>query len=317
MVYTLLARYDAGRTAIEAEQALKLSWELERIQPAWLVLALATAAWMSITPSLATAKAKAQRRGSEMATCDIHIAAGGSALAEAVAQAPGGARLCLEPGEHLGGFSLTRSITLVGVQGTDKTILKASGPTPVLRVDDDGLAIRIEGLTLQGGEADAGGGLRISGRGKVQVADCRFAANRAGMIGGGGVYASQGLLSIERSAFDANQGRQGGALFLDGVVHAELTRCSFEGNRADAGGAVRIAEAAKATFKASTFKDNHAGSEANTLAVSGTRSRIPSVTLDHCSVHDGSVVNGPEIPGDIRLKTSQVPASWRGVNISR
>lgn len=292
---------------------MNLSLAPQRIRRIWLTVVLAAFGWTCLGPSEAAAKGKAKRRGTEMATCDIHIAAGGTALADAVAQAPSGARLCLEPGEHLGGLVLGRSITLHGVQGADKTVLKATGHTPVLRVDDDGLAIRIEGLTLQGGDADAGGGLRIGGRGKVQIVDCRFHANGAGMIGGGGVYANLGLLSIERSAFDANQGRQGGALFLDGVVHAELTRCTFEGNKAEAGGGVRIAEAAKASFKACTFKDNHAGTEANALLVSGTRSRVPHVTFDHCTVHDGSIGNGPEIPGEVRIKTSQVPSSWRGV----
>lgn len=244
-----------------------------------------------------------------MTASDIHIAPGATALAEALERAPAGARICLAAGEYVGGLQLTRSVTLVG-EGADKTVIKAAANQSVLRVDDDGLAIRLEGLTLRGGKAEAGGGLRASGRGKIQIADCRFTDNVAGMIGGGGIYASAGLLSLERCAFDHNSGRQGGALFLDAVVHADLSRCSFEANESEAGASLRVTEGVEVSIKISTFRA-HRGPSA--LMVSGTRSRVPHVTLDHCTIDDGSLVNGPEIPGDVRLKSSKVPAGWSEV----
>jgi predicted outer membrane repeat protein len=245
-------------------------------------------------------------------TGDIQVAAGGTALADAIEHAPAGARLCLAAGEHVAGVALVRSITLVG-QGADKTVLKGPGRLPVLRIEDDGLAVRIQGVTLEGGESDAGGGLSIRGRGKVQVVECRFTGNRAGLVGGGGLYATAGLLTVERSRFDHNHGRQGGGLFLDAVVHAELTRCDFDANEADLGGGARISEGVQADFKAGTFHDNRAGGLPNALHVSGTHSRVPHVTLDHTHVLDGALVNGPDVPGSIRLKACRVPGSWRGI----
>jgi predicted outer membrane repeat protein len=280
----------------------------------WTLLLVGAQLLLS-TPVLARPRVEQPvKKGRVMvATCDIQVAAGGTALADAIEQAPAGARLCLAPGEHVAGVALVRSITIVGLQGADKTVLQGPGRLPVLRIEDDGLAVRIQGVTLQGGESDAGGGLSIRGRGKVQVVECRFTGNRAGLVGGGGLYATSGLLTVERTRFDHNHGRQGGGLFLDAVVHAELTRCEFDANEADLGGGARITEGVQADFKAGTFHDNRAGGLANALHVSGTHSRIPHVTLDHTAVQDGALVNGPDVPGSIRLKACRVPAAWRGI----
>lgn len=257
------------------------------------------------------------RKGKLMTLCDIQVAAGGSALADAAASAPNGTRLCLAPGQHTAGLALERSVTLFGVEGALKTVLIAPPHVAVLRIDQDGLAIRIEGLTLQGGDGDAGGGLAVNGRGKVQVVDCRFSNNRAGAIGGGGLYARAGLLTVERCEFSHNSGRQGGGVFLDAVVHAQLLRCTFDANQADLGGGVRISEGVEADIKISIFHRNTAAGVANALHVSGSRSRVPKVLLDHSQIDDGSIVNGPEIGGHVRLKNCRVPLSWRSVaNVS-
>jgi len=256
---------------------------------------------------------RAAQKGKSMTVCDIQVAAGGSALADAVATAPNGARLCLAAGEHTAGLAFVRSITLFGVEGPAKTVLKAPPHAAVLRVDEDGLAIRIEGLSLQGGDNDAGGGLTVSGRGKVQVVDCRFSNNRAGMIGGGGLYARSGLLTVERTAFIHNSGRQGGGVFLDAVVHADLSRCTFDANQADLGGGIRITEGVEVNLKIGNFRGNRAGNSANAFHVSGSKSLAPKVLLNLCTVEDGTIVNGPEIGGNVRLKSCRVPHSWRDV----
>ncbi len=242
----------------------------------------------------------------------IDVPAGGHALADALAKAPSGARLCLQAGEHEGGISLTRSVTLIGVAGAEKTILKAPPRLAVVSVDEDGLSIRLAGLTLQDGQSDAGGGLRVQGRGKVQVSDCRFTNNRADMVGGGALYARAGLLTLERCQLDHNQARQGGAIFLDQVVHAELTRCIIADNSADFAGALRIAEGVVVAVKVTTMSGN-VGRDGVGVHVSGTRSRVPTVDFQHCSIADGELSNGPEIPGVIHLQSSKVPSQWRAL----
>lgn len=242
--------------------------------------------------------------------CDVAVAAGGTALAEAVAQAPKGARLCLAAGSHAGGFALDKSLTLIGTPGAVPTVIQGNSRSPALHIDDDGLAIRLQGLTLSGGTSDAGGGLAVYGRGKVTLVDTIFRNNRAGMTGGGGLYARAGLLTVENCRFEANDGRQGGAVFLDQALKAEFKRCTFTGNRGVQAGALRISEAAEATFKACQLHDN-AGQDGASVRISATKSRKPTVVFDHCTIDDGLLVNGPEIVGDITIKGSKLPASWK------
>lgn len=262
--------------------------------------------------AMAAPATKVLAKANGSVTCDVQVPAGGTALADAIDKAAAGARLCLAAGEHVAGVALVRSVTLVGTEGAAKTVVKGTGRGPVLRVDEDGLSLRIEGLTLTGGVADAGGALAVRGRGKVHVADCIVRANKAGMLGGGGLYARAGLLTVERTTFEGNEGRQGGAVFLDQVVKADFNRCAFTGNRADVAGALRVGEGAQATVKTSTFAGNTAPA-GEAVQVSGTTSRTPTVALQHCEVSDGGLVNGPEIPGAIRLQNNKLPASWRGL----
>ena len=244
------------------------------------------------------------------APCDgIVVPAGGDALQQALAAAAAGARLCLEPGVHTGGLTLEKSVILVGTGGAAHTTIRGPGRFGVLRIDRDGLLVRLEGLTIEGGVADAGGGLAVRGRGKVTIVDCVVRDNKAGMAGGGGIYARYGLLTVERTRFDGNVGRQGGAVLLD-TAKAEFTRCTFANNSADVAGAVRVTEGVDVQFKGCEFRLNTALGRGSTLWVSGIKSMEPKVEF-HSSEADGELDNGPEIPGTIRIQSSKVPTAWR------
>ena len=239
------------------------------------------------------------------------IPAGGQALAAALASAPAAARLCLGPGVHAAGLTIERSVTLAASDPSAATTLQGDGRGPVLRVDADGILLRLEGLTLENGSADAGGGLSVRGRGVVQVEDCTFRGNRAGMAGGGGLYARSGSLSVERTRFHGNSGKQGGGVWLDQVVKADLSRCAFAENQSDRGGAMSISEGAVVDLRACSATANKAAQFAAALWVHGSKSRKPVVRLQVCDI-EGALTNGPEIPGTIDAKGSTLPASWRG-----
>lgn len=244
--------------------------------------------------------------------CDVQVPAGGSHLAAAVAAAQTGDRLCLAPGDHQGGVVIDKSITLLGTAGAAATRIVGHSRSAALRVDDDGLAVRLEGLTLTGGHAEAGGGLAIYGRGKVQIADCVFSANHAGQYGGGGLYARAGLLQVERTRFEANHARQGGGVFLDQALRAELSRVVFAGNQASHAGHLRVSEGVELLVKNSQLGAMQAD-DGVAVAVSGTRSRQPRITLQFCEVAEGALRNGPEIPGAMVVQNSKLPASWKQV----
>jgi len=284
-------------------------WRTLPGQPLPWRMAGVTAAVMTLWAGVVAAPdALAKSQGKAM-VCDVQVPAGGTALADALAAAESGARLCLAPGVHLAGLTLARSVTLQGAVGAQPTVLQGPGRGSVLRIDDDGLLVRLEGLTLTGGVADAGGGLAVRGRGKVQVENCVFRGNKAGMLGGGGLYARAGMLHIERTTFADNEARQGGGLFLDQVARAELVRCTFETNRAEVASALRLTEASVAEVRNSRFS----GHGPDVAQVSASRSRVPKLVLTFCEVDAGLLVNGPELPGVIQLKHNKLPASWRGL----
>ena len=242
----------------------------------------------------------------------VLVKAGGDHLAQALAGCGKGAHLTLEAGEHVGDLTIDKSVTLIGAAGAEAVIVRGAGRGSVLRIDEDGLAVRLQDVTLTGGIAEAGGGLAVFGRGIVALVGCIIQGNQAGMLGGGGIYARAGLLQMDGCRVVANQGRQGGGLMMDMAMKAELQRCKIEDNKADIAGALRIAEAADVTIKGSSIRGN-VGQDGACLKASGTRSRSPKIVLEVCDCDGGTLVNGPEIPAQIVLKNSKVPASWKAV----
>jgi hypothetical protein len=244
----------------------------------------------------------------QTAASEVQVPATSGALQKALETAPAGARLVLAAGVHDGGLTVTKSVTLLGA-GVGKTTIRAPGRFSVLRIDQDGLNVRIEGVTLQGGVAGEGGGLRAAGRGKLTVVDCAFTGNKAGMGGGGGLYARFGLLHVERTVFSGNDGKRGGGVYLE-TARAEFVRCLFRDNAGETGGGVQVGADVEVAFKACTWQGNKSSADADAaLHVAGARAMQPKVEVA-ASEADGALVNGN---GTVRIQSSKVPARWKVV----
>jgi len=233
------------------------------------------------------------------------VAPGAGTLAKAVASAPAGATLCLAAGEYVALVEIERSVTLIGVAG--RTVLKGTGRGSILGLHEDGLDVRLEGLTFTGGVARQGGALALGAQSRLNVTDCTFTGNRAGEYGGGALFANRGELTVSGCRFEGNRGVQGGAVLLDGVVRARFEGCAFTGNQAEQGGAVRAREGAMATFRSVTFGGNASPVPGSALRVAGSSSRTPTVTLEGCTL--GADTLGADEPygGQVRVKDSTVP----------
>lgn len=241
-----------------------------------------------------------------MTACDgIPVAPGAGSLAKAIAAAPAGATLCLGEGEYEALVEIERSVTLVGVPG--QTVLKGTGRGSILSLEEDGQAVRLEGLTFTGALAREGGALALRANSKLVVADCVFSGNRAGQYGGGALFANRGEVEVTGSRFEGNQGVQGGAVLLDGVVRARFEGCSFTGNQAEQGGAVRAREGAEATFTKVTFVGNRSAEAGSALRIAGSTSRQPKLALEGCTL--GADTLGADEPhgGAVRLRNCTVP----------
>ena len=136
-----------------------------------------------------------------------------------------------------------RAVTMIDGQedGSVVTCANGEGPDTVL-----------SGLTITGGDASGGGGLRCENSSPT-VTDCSFVENFAGT--GGGIYVTNGSPSVSACVFEGNAAFEGGAMYN---VASSLTivGCVFNGNTAhDRGGAVANIESTTA-FEDCTFTAN-------------------------------------------------------------
>ena len=214
-------------------------------------------------------------------------------LQEAVDAAVAGEVIELGRGTYRGDVTLRKSVTLRGRDAASKTILEGQS----VRFDGSptALPLRLEDLTIRGGDTDSqgvpvlidgvdlvvercifhdnktedrGGAVRVASDAEpsfVVFRDCAFFDNTSSGRAGA-VEVSVGLndpmLSVrfERCRFRRNRGVSGGAVFVaagSGSAHALVSfdACEFEGNFAKDGGAV-MAEAA--TGDAKIGIDRHA-----------------------------------------------------------
>lgn len=233
------------------------------------------------------------------------VAPGAGTLAKAVASAPAGATLCLAAGEYEALVEVERSVTLIGVPG--KTVVKGTGRGSTLGVQEDGLDVRVEGLTFTGGVARQGGAIALGAQSHLTVTNCVFTGNRAGEYGGGALFANRGQLTVTDCRFEGNRGVQGGAVLLDGVVRARFEGCAFTGNKGEQGGAVRAREGAEATFAKVTFEGNPSPAPGSALSVSGSSSRAPKIALEGCTLGTDTLGADEPYGGEVRVKDSTVP----------
>jgi CSLREA domain-containing protein len=166
-----------------------------------------------------------------------------------------------EDGAASGDLDLTDDVTLLGVGseagGTFITAADGFGDRLVHALSG---AVVIENLYLGGGEADAGGAVRVEESADLTIRETRLDASKATGPDGGGLVFSEGTLILEAS---------------------RLTR----GCSAGAGGAV--VSRGTATIRDAVFEDNEAASQGGAIANSGT------MTLTTTSVNRAFAGTGP------------------------
>ncbi len=181
----------------------------------------------------------------------------------------------LAPGEHAGSLFVESSIDVRGPGAT----LNAGGRGSVAHIVDDGLTVKVSGLTLRGGNAQLGAGVFVEGASQVVLHDVVI---QGGTSPGGGnaIGAIRGELTLERCRIE------GEALFTgisrvtlkDTVVTADLL----------------VREGAQVVLIG--------GAVEGSLDIRGTTTRAPTVTVQGTTVHE--VHNNPDLPGTLTtLKT--------------
>ncbi len=162
----------------------------------------------------------------------------GESIQAAIDAANGGDTIIINAGLYTESLTLSKPVSLTGVNSATTTIHAMAGQR-VLTVTDATISnsVVISGLTFTGGHADYGGGLYSDA--PLSVINSRFISNTAGE--GGGLYAGEWFtptaLMVTGAVFIENAATRGGGLYVNGAV--SLSDVRFENNTAaDLGGAI-------------------------------------------------------------------------------
>jgi len=158
-------------------------------------------------------------------------------IAGAISAAADGDKIVIGPGTYSGGFTVGKSVTLIGA-GAGRTTIR--GGAPVVTIANF-RQVTISGVTITGGSAEFGGGILISG-GALTLRESTISGNSASE--GGGIFIV-GSLTLKDSTVSGNAAFFGGGIFNQGTLTLNNSRVS--GNLADAGGGILNNQVARLT----------------------------------------------------------------------
>ncbi|MCO5198203.1 MAG: Ig-like domain-containing protein, partial [Anaerolineae bacterium] len=160
------------------------------------------------------------------------------------------------------------------------TVLDAQGGGRVFQIDF-GTTVTLTGMTLQGGSADYGGAIYMSGN-ELTLSEVTIRDNAATGIGGG-IYVSpsSGNLTINRSVLHDNSADEGGALHIGGGLVA-ITNSTISGNYAETGGGALLQSGGATIVRSATIANNSSLSLTDGLYVTGgTVDMARTIVADH------------------------------------
>lgn len=232
-------------------------------------------------------------------------------LVQAVRDAKPGDTLKVPAGRYQVNLELTKPITLLAM---GQAVLDGVHSGSVVRSTAQGL-VRLSGFTIVGGNAPEAGGAVCQLDGELELIDCTMRFNKAPLYGGGGLYVRDGKARVQRCRFEANTGRQGGALLIDGTAEVKVEDSTIIQNAAVEGGGVRVKEGAKLELVACTLADNKVvgdGAAGGAIHVAGTTTRAPTLSLNHCIVSERAegpscIFNAPKLPAALTISRSLLP----------
>ena len=187
-------------------------------------------------------------------------------VAAALDAAQDGDTVAVNSGTY-GPFTITRPVSIIGVDGADTTFVMGDGFGAVEIVADATLS----GFTFESPGATA---LRIE---NCAVAIEGIVVRGSGdvTLPGGGVHVSNADVAMANSVFSENVASVGGAFAADSLSNITLTGCSFDGNGASTdGGAVHLNGNVTATFSHTTFDANTASTGGGGAVYVGAQSHL-------------------------------------------
>lgn len=240
-------------------------------------------------------------------------------LAQAVRDAKPNDTLKIPAGRYTVNLELTRPVTLLAM---GQVVLDGLHSGSVLRITAANGLVRLSGLTLVGGNApDAGGGVAVLDGAALELIDCTLRFNKAPLYGGGALYVRDSKVKASRCRFEANTGRQGGAILVDGVGELKLEDSTIIQNAAVEGGGIKVKEAGKLDVLGCTIADNKVvgeGAAGGALHAGATTTRAPVITISNSIISERAegpacVFNSAKLPATLTVTRSLLPAWCKAI----
>lgn len=206
-------------------------------------------------------------------------------LAQAVRDAKPNDTVKVPAGRYTVNLELTKPVTLLAM---GQVVLDGVHAGSVLRIATDGL-VRLSGFMIVGGNAPEAGGAIALLEGSLELTDCTLRFNKAPLYGGGGLCVRDGKAKVTRCRFEANTGRQGGAILVDGLGELRLEDSTVIQNAAVEGGGIKVKEAAKLEVVGCTIADNKVvgeGAAGGALHAAATTTRTPVVSITNSIISE-------------------------------
>jgi len=222
-------------------------------------------------------------------------------IAQAVAQAKPGDTVRIGGGTFAGGFTISKSLTLVG-NGSGLTTISGGGTGPIVTTAG-GTEVRIEGVTIAGARASTGAGGVSNQHADVMVVDSVVKDNQAPSGAGLGNF-QDGTITILRSTVTGNSG--GFAVSNTGLGDLQVINSTIDGN---ANGGIQLTgDPGSATLRNSSVTRNLGAAGiangnpdpvlmANTLLAGNYRSDYPDCEGLVSALPEGHnlIANAPDI----------------------
>lgn len=232
-------------------------------------------------------------------------------LAQAVRDAKPNETVKVPAGRYTVNLELTRPVTLLAM---GQVVLDGGHAGSVVRIATEGL-VRLAGFTIVGGNAPEAGGAVCLLEGSLELSDCTLRFNKAPLYGGGGLYVRDGKAKATRCRFEANTGRQGGAILVDGLGELRLEDSTVIQNAAVEGGGLKVKEAARLEVIGCTLADNKVvgdGAAGGALHAAATTTRTPVVTITQSIISERAegpacVFNFMKHPATLTITSSLLP----------
>jgi hypothetical protein len=182
----------------------------------------------------------------------------------------------------LGQLEIDKDLTILG-PGAGLLSIDAQGNSRVALIAGE-ITVDLRGITLTGGSADQGGGLRVTDDATATLTDMIVQASTATTSrydAGGGIY-NRGILTIVGSTVTGNRATVGsgsGAGIWNGGKLV-IARSTISGNAAvQDGGGLYSETADEVTITESSFTNNSAGDDGGGLFVLGGITRLTNSTI--------------------------------------